>query len=79
MKEISGDMSRVQWQRCFQIPKPKLNLFLVKIGMEQSKYSYFEADWVFDCQTHYDVVVSERGVQHYGFASRNVEEFATRL
>lgn len=45
-------------QRCYQIPKPALNLFLTALWVNFSETKQAsEAKWIFDAGAYYDVVV----------------------
>jgi hypothetical protein len=71
-------MSRkISNQRCFKIPKDKLDLFLVKLRMSASEYASFEAEWVFENGPDYDVVVNQYG--SYPYMTTEVEEFAAKV
>lgn len=70
-------MSRqIDKQRCFKIPKEKLNVFLVQVGAHYSTL-HTEAEYVFDCKNHYDVVVNYYGT--YPWAENNLVVFAESL
>ncbi len=65
-------MSRkIQWQRCFSIPKKKLDLFLVKLQMSANSMTYFEAAWIFQTEDGYDVVVEEFSRPNFGDQGTN--------
>ncbi len=75
----SIDRSKVVWQRCFKIPKVKLDLFLVHLLMKQSELSHFDAKWIFDADSvYYDVVVQEYG-HPYPFQETEIEKFVGQL
>lgn len=73
-------MSRkVEWQRCFQIPTEKLDLFLVKINVfARSEMSYFEADCIFPAGAYYDVIVNEYGGR-YHYIENEIIKFSEKL
>lgn len=69
---------KIEWQRCFQIPKEKLDVFLVKVRMMDSNQSYFQCDYIFQEGDHYDVVVCEyKG--SYPFQRTQIENFVEDL
>ena len=65
-------------QRCFQIPKKKLDLFLCKLNFCSTETSQYNAEYVFDNGSYYDVVVHERK-NHYPFQIDEIEKFAREL
>lgn len=69
--------NQIEWQRIFNIPAEKLNLFLIKIE-ECNELSRFEAKYIFQKQNEYDVVVVELGGR-YPFMENTLEEFAKAL
>lgn len=72
-------MSRaIVWQRCFRIPKEKLNVFLIHVGMSSSSMSKFEVEWVFDAGYGYDVVVNEYG-HSYPYQENSIINFADKV
>jgi len=68
---------KIDLQRCFKIPKDRLDLFLVKLNMESDRLISFEAEYVFNSESHYDVVVNVYG--SYPAGVHAVEEFANEL
>lgn len=75
---MSIDKSQIEWQRCFTIPKPKLNVFLVKIGMLDSNLGFFRMEYIFENGDQYDVVVNEYG-HAYPFQENELTDFAKQL
>lgn len=69
---------KIEWQRCFKIPKDKLDLFLVKLKMSDTTASYFEAAYIFEAGDVYDVVVEEFK-SNYAYTEREIEEFVAKL
>lgn len=75
-------MNNILWQRCFQIPKKQLNLFLLKLEFESTQQFYAQADYVFDNNSFYDVVVSGRGKDNTyqtNYHKDEIEKFAKEL
>lgn len=71
-------MSRIiDNQRCYKIPKDKLDLFLVKLSMSSTSHVHFEAEYIFENGDVYDVVVNTFG--HYLYMERGIDEFAEML
>lgn len=69
---------KITKQRCYKIPKEKLDLFLVKLNMEKNYNICFEAEWIFESSdNNYDVVVNTYG--SYPFIENEVEQFIKDL
>lgn len=72
-------MSRIiQSQRCYQIPKNKLDIFLVKLKMCSSHMTYFEAEYVFENGDVYDVIVNQYG-GGFPYIEKELKEFISQL
>jgi hypothetical protein len=67
----------IRKQRCFRIPKDKLDLFLVNLSMNNGDLVHFEAEYVFDNPNHYDVIVNRFG--SYPYAENEIAKFAEKL
>ncbi len=72
-------MSRmINLQRCFKIPKAKLDIFLVALYVNFSNTNLScEAEYVFQNENDYDVVVNFYGLVT-GFVDP-IEEFVAKL
>ena len=70
----------VLWQRCFTIPRDRLDLFICRVRSCRSNLSYFRVDYIFQKHDHnYDVVVSEFGQDPYPYAQKVIIDFVEDL
>lgn len=73
------NMSEIVKQRCFQVPRKKLDLFLVKLSECSRSMTKFTADWVFENNDEvYDVVVNQYGMADACW-EKELETFLDRL
>lgn len=68
---------KVTKQRCFKIPKNKLDLFLVRLDFDSRELINFEAKYIFQNGKFYDVVVNYYG--SYPFVENCIDEFVEEM
>lgn len=65
-------------QRCYKIPKNKLDLFLVRLNIGASILGYYEAEYIFESGEDYDVVVNGYG-HHSPFMNNEIQKFVEAM
>ena len=68
---------RITRQRCYKIPKEKLDLLLVKLRMSNENLIYFEAEYIFQDGNFYDVIVNTFG--SYPYVENEIDKFVDKL
>ena len=76
---MSHNYKEVTWQRCFQVQKPNLDQFLIQLDMQSNVGRVYQAEFIFKNETHYDVVVMEKGDNPSTFHREEIVNFNFKL
>lgn len=78
-EELDILLSRVAWQRCYKIPKNKLDLLLVKLNLERNSWYYTCAQNVFEDGDSFYVVVTQYGNNSGAYFQNSLAELVVKM